>query len=117
MVIYGAAHLAAAKSESWDEIDTPVHYVSGVDFEKAEIPENVHRAELTKFELDPKGACGTRTESTGIGRHGVDTLTHGSGSDGATFGHADNLLRPPPLPDRCDPARGLALPALHLELP
>src|SRR5665213_1353433 len=48
---------------------------------------------------------------------GLDTLTHRSGSDGATLAHADNLLRPPPLPARCDPARGLAVPALHLELP
>jgi hypothetical protein len=48
-------------------------------------------------------------------RSGVDTLTHCSGSDGATLGHAANLLRPPPLPARCDPARGLALPALHLD--
>jgi hypothetical protein len=48
---------------------------------------------------------------------GIDTLTHRSGSDGATLAHADNLLRAPPLPARCDPARGLAVPALHLELP
>ena len=39
--------------------------------------------------------------------NGIDTLTHRSGSGGATLGHADNLLRPPPLPARCDPARGL----------
>ncbi len=52
-----------------------------------------------------------------VWRAGIGTLTHRSGADGASLGYADNLLRPPPLPARCDPARGLALPALHLEPP
>jgi hypothetical protein len=47
----------------------------------------------------------------------VDTLTRHPGQDGAILPHADDPVRPPPLPARCDPARGLALPALHLELP
>src|SRR5258707_11039623 len=29
------------------------------------------------------------------------------------FGNEDNLLRPPPLPTRCHPVRGLALPSLR----
>src|SRR6202166_1832707 len=48
---------------------------------------------------------------------GIDTLTLRAGRDAATLRNADNLRRPPRLPGRCDPARGLALPALYLELP
>jgi len=50
-------------------------------------------------------------------RDGIDTVIRRSGLDGATLRPADDFLCPPPLPAGCDPARGLALPALHLELP
>src|SRR5258708_423809 len=49
--------------------------------------------------------------------HGFDTLTHRLQSSGARLSHAADFIRPPPLSARCDPARGLALRALHLELP
>src|SRR5216684_725710 len=50
-------------------------------------------------------------------RVGVDTLTHGSRPNEARLIHAADVVRPPPLSASCDPARGLALLALHLELP
>ncbi len=48
---------------------------------------------------------------------GVDTLTHGSRPNEARLIDAADVVRPPPLSASCDPARGLALLALHLELP
>src|SRR6185437_8736304 len=47
VLVYGATRLAAAKLEGWEEIDVQVIEGSDLDFQKAEIIENLHRAELT----------------------------------------------------------------------
>jgi ParB-like chromosome segregation protein Spo0J len=52
VLVYGATRLAAAKLESWSEIDAQILDGSEVDFEKAELVENLHRAELTKLQRD-----------------------------------------------------------------
>jgi ParB-like nuclease domain len=52
VLVHGATRLAAAKAEGWEEIDTQILEGSDVDFEKAEIAENLHRGELTKLDRD-----------------------------------------------------------------
>src|SRR5215216_5977462 len=47
---------------------------------------------------------------------GIVALTGLAAATGR-IGHAADLLRPPPLPARGDPARHLALCPVHLELP
>ena len=51
-------------------------------------------------------------------RYGIDTLTNqwaSAGDNGS--GHEAHFLCPPPISARCHPARCLALPPVHLELP
>lgn len=50
VLVYGAARLAAAKELGWNEIDTQIFEGSDLDFKKAEIVENLHRADLTVIE-------------------------------------------------------------------
>lgn len=52
LLVYGATRLAAAKKLGWEEIDTAI--LEGTDnaFRRAEIVENLHRAELTVLEHD-----------------------------------------------------------------
>jgi ParB family chromosome partitioning protein len=52
VLVYGATRLAAAKLEGWAEIDAQILEGSDVDFEKAELAENLHRGELTKLQRD-----------------------------------------------------------------
>jgi ParB-like chromosome segregation protein Spo0J len=49
VLVCGATRLAAAKEDGWNEIDTVVVEGDDADFTKAEIIENLHRAELTKL--------------------------------------------------------------------
>ena len=52
VLVYGATRLAAAKHEGWKRIDTQILEGSDLDFKKAEIIENLHRADLTPVERD-----------------------------------------------------------------
>ena len=42
ILVYGATRLTAAKLEGWTEIDAQILQGSSVDFEKAELAENLH---------------------------------------------------------------------------
>src|SRR4029077_10981025 len=44
--------LTAAKLEGWTEIDAQILQGSSVDFEKAELAENLHRGELSRLQRD-----------------------------------------------------------------
>lgn len=50
VLVFGATRLEAAKQEGWREIATQVLTGSDIDFQKAEIIENLHRSELTVLE-------------------------------------------------------------------
>jgi hypothetical protein len=47
ILVYGATRLAAAIALGWEWIDTQIVEGSDLDFQKAEIIENLHRADLT----------------------------------------------------------------------
>lgn len=50
VLVFGATRLEAAKQEGWREIATQVLTGEDIDFQKAEIIENLHRSELTALE-------------------------------------------------------------------
>lgn len=50
VLVFGATRLEAAKQEGWREIATQVLSGEDIDFQKAEIIENLHRSELTALE-------------------------------------------------------------------
>jgi hypothetical protein len=50
--VHGATRLAAAQLEGWTDIDAQVLDGSEVDFEKAELAENLHRSGLTRLQRD-----------------------------------------------------------------
>ncbi len=52
VLVYGATRLAAAKLEGWTEIAAQILEGSDVDFEKAELAENLHRHPLTRLQRD-----------------------------------------------------------------
>jgi len=52
VLVFGATRLAAAIAEGWKDIDTQIFEGSDIDFEKAELAENLHRGELTKLQRD-----------------------------------------------------------------
>jgi ParB family chromosome partitioning protein len=52
ILVYGATRLTAAKLEGWTEIDAQILQGSSVDFEKAELAENLHRGELSRLQRD-----------------------------------------------------------------
>ena len=52
ILVYGATRLTAAKLEGWIEIDAQILQGSSVDFEKAELAENLHRGELSRLQRD-----------------------------------------------------------------
>jgi ParB-like chromosome segregation protein Spo0J len=52
VLVYGATRLAAAKLEGWSETHAQIIKGSDLDFEKAELAENLHRGELTKLDRD-----------------------------------------------------------------